>query len=896
MQIQEKLKKWTVLSLLLLTFLCGILTGCEKKDTSVEDSKQQIETLEDLADKKIAVMTGSFYESKALEYLPDSWLEYYQTTPDCFLAVEEGKADALVVSSLYFKSALEEYPNLQLVDVLCDADLYYGMTKSEFGLQIQKDLSEYLKKEWENGGQQALLDSWKSGDHEITPVDFDSLTGNKGTIRCAVEPLDLPYACQVEGGYAGIEAENLFNFCKEYGYKIDFQTMDWASILTGVVTGKLDLCMYTYYSDERAEKILFSEPYEKSQVVAVTKNLSYGKLNGETSFIDSLKKGFNNTFIRESRWKLLSDGFKVTLEIVILSAIFGTLFGALLCWGRLGRYKSLSRIVAVFVRLIQGIPVVVLLLVLYYIVFSNTEINGIVVGIIGFSINFGVYVCEIMRSSINSVDKGQWEAAESLGMSQLKTMSKVILPQAVRFGLPVYKGEFISMVKITSVVGYIAVQDITKASDIIRSRTYEAFFPLIVTALIYFLVAWFLTALLNKIELNTEPSRRKHILAGINTKVEIPEYSRSSVPSFENDVVIELFHLKKSFEQSTPLKDINAKIMRGDIISIIGPSGSGKTTLLRSINRLETPSSGEVYVFGKTAPEKGRELSELRERMGMVFQSFNLFNHLSIIENVMLAPVTLKKMSRQEAYEKGIALLRKFGLGDKALQYPSMLSGGQKQRVAIVRTLIMEPDIMLLDEPTSALDPTMIGEVLRMISELTKSGMTMMIVTHELKFARNVSNRVFYMDQGIIYEEGSCEEIFDHPQKARTRAFINHIKMYNFEIKSKDFDYLRLLSELDYFGHDELLAKQKIYNIEHVVEELIMQGLVKNMKVEYPAKLYLDYEENETLYMRLRYGGENIDILSTMDQTAKDILSSIAQNINHSWTREEQNTISLEIS
>jgi len=296
MQISDRVKKWSVLIFLLAAFLCIALTGCEKND------KQQIKTLDDLAGKKIAVMTGSIYETKALECLPDSILEYYRTTTDCFLAVNEGKADALVVSSLFYASAADEYPSLVKLESLCDADLYYATTKSDFGLQVQKDLTEYLNKEWENGGQQELLDSWKNGSREATPIDFSSLTGDKGTIRCAVEPLDLPSACQVDGGFAGIEAENLYNFCKEYGYTMELQTMDWAAILAGVVTGKLDLCMYTYYSDERAEKILFAAPYEKSQVIVVTKDQSIateGENQPEPSSAD-IHESKDNTASTES--------------------------------------------------------------------------------------------------------------------------------------------------------------------------------------------------------------------------------------------------------------------------------------------------------------------------------------------------------------------------------------------------------------------------------------------------------------------------------------------------------------------------------------------------------------------------------------------------------------------
>ena len=239
-----------------------------------------------------------------------------------------------------------------------------------------------------------------------------------------------------------------------------------------------------------------------------------------------------------------------------------------------------------------------------------------------------------------------------------------------------------------------------------------------------------------------------------------------------SDVLIRVEHLKKQYPNVTPIEDITTDINKGDVISIIGPSGTGKSTFLRCLNLLETPTSGTITVSGTVITDKKCDVSKVRQKMGMVFQSFNLFSNLSIIENIMAAPVKLLGLSRQDAYNEGMTLLKRVGLEEKALNLPEELSGGQKQRVAIARAIAMKPDIILFDEPTSALDPTMIGEVLAVIKALADEGMTMMIVTHELQFAKAVSNRVFYMDDGGIYEEGTPEKIFETPQREKTRRFV----------------------------------------------------------------------------------------------------------------------------
>lgn len=238
---------------------------------------------------------------------------------------------------------------------------------------------------------------------------------------------------------------------------------------------------------------------------------------------------------------------------------------------------------------------------------------------------------------------------------------------------------------------------------------------------------------------------------------------------------IKVENLKKSFHKLHVLKGIDLTVNEGKVVCIIGPSGSGKSTLLRCLNLLETPTSGSVVVDGYNITDKKVDINKVRENIGMVFQNFNLFLHLTVLENIMLAPVELKKMSKQEAKTAAMTLLKRVGLDDKAGCHPSQLSGGQQQRVAIARALAMNPDVMLFDEPTSALDPEMVGEVLNVMKELVAQGMTMIVVTHEMGFAREVSDRVIFIDEGIIMEEGNPKDFFSNPKNPRAIDFLNKV-------------------------------------------------------------------------------------------------------------------------
>lgn len=365
--------------------------------------------------------------------------------------------------------------------------------------------------------------------------------------------------------------------------------------------------------------------------------------------------------------------------------------------------------------------------------------------------------------------------------------------------------------------------------------------------------------------------------------------------------MIEISHLRKEYKDAVPLEDINAIINDGDVIAVIGPSGAGKSTLLRCMNLLEQPTSGKIILNGEDIMAKDCDRSRVRRKMGMVFQSFHLFGHLTVIENVMYAPVKLLGLSRQEAYDKAIQLLRMVGMEEKQMSYPSQMSGGQKQRVAIARALAMDPEIILFDEPTSALDPTMIGEVEAVIRELARQKKTMMIVTHEMRFAREISNRVFYLDEGKIYEEGTPEEIFDHPEKEKTIRFILGLKVLEFSISSKSFDYADAVSRIDQYCYKNQIPPRINTGIQSIVEELCMQILMPEMEhpdihvtityaqqqekaevtIEYPGIFRPEDTDNTLAYTILKAHSESIEYQRNSEHSRSTVHIISKGTVNH---------------
>ena len=806
---------------------------------------------------------------------------------------------------------------------------------------------------------------------------------------------------------------------------------------------------------------------------------------------------------------MILDGLQLTLFITLCAALLGTMLGGLVCWMRMSRHRWLQQVAKVYIELMRGTPVLVLLMLMYYVVMAPLDATGVVVAIVTFAMNTAAYISEMLRTAIQGIDRGQTEAGLALGFTPRQTFFRIVLPQVVKAVMPVYQGEVVSLLKGTSIVGYIAVSDMTRASDLIRSRTFDAFFPLIVTAIIYFLMAWLIGQLLQSLVqrqrvkaiaaavalliggtvcylpsffpqqvqgVNTSSSQgeggegssvfqalngknvaviigsiqdiavtdmapdanilrmtsqtdllaalengkvdaaggesltlmfNKELLekfdsvgAGLtpipigacyrldNTELQqdfnrflaeirrdgtyqqildrwsnaekpsaltIPQqrgtgrtlrvatypamppfnfinsgkpsglepelltewanrrnwqleylimdfaaqipavqtgkadmamgaisiteerqkqvlfsdgyieshivlmtrkgetailtthpqplprdgessmffgvtallilligggawliFSRkrhttlhTNLPSPREGLGVGISHLKKSYGSLDVLRDINAEVHRGEVISIIGPSGTGKSTFLRCLNLLEQPTDGSIIVNGENILAKGYPVNKLRQKMGMVFQSFNLFDNMTVLENVIFAPCQLRHEDPTTAREEGLALLRKVGLAEKADVYPSSLSGGQKQRVAIARALAMKPDVILFDEPTSALDPTMVGEVLSVIRQLAKEGMTMLIVTHEMKFARDVSTRIFFMYDGYIHEDGTPQQIFEQPVHSATKAFIQRIRKEVFEIDGPDFDFLGMHSAMGAFCHKYGIAHKQ---------------------------------------------------------------------------------------
>ena len=323
--------------------------------------------------------------------------------------------------------------------------------------------------------------------------------------------------------------------------------------------------------------------------------------------------------------------------------------------------------------------------------------------------------------------------------------------------------------------------------------------------------------------------------------------------------MIELRHLRKEYEDVTPLQDVSVTINDGDVISVIGPSGTGKSTLLRCINMLETPTSGEIIMDGQVINDGKCDINEVRKKMGMVFQSFNLFGHLTVIENIMNPQITLLGRSRQEAYDKAMDLLSKVGLSSKVYSYPDELSGGQQQRIAIARTLAMDPEIILFDEPTSALDPSMIGEVQSVIRMLAKTGRTMMIVTHEMDFARKVSNRIFFMDEGGIYEDGTPKQIFENPQKEKTRRFVQRLSSLNYRIGDKEFNFEEMINQLSEYAEKLLIENERTSKLQIAVEELCI-NTIWEMQEHPDIIIGIEYaEKKDILSMEIKYKGEHYE-------------------------------------
>ena len=521
-------------------------------------------------------------------------------------------------------------------------------------------------------------------------------------------------------------------------------------------------------------------------------------------------------------------GLVVAIQITAVSMGLALILGLGLALMRESRHAAIRLPAAFYTWLMRGTPLLLQLVFLYTALPSmGLSLGPVVTAMIGFTMNEAAFSGEIIRGGIKSVGKSQLVAASSLGMGPVLTLRRVIMPQALRAIVPALGNDAISMLKFTSLASVIAVNELTLRSQTIVATNFE-FFPVFLAAGAMYLAATTVmgfgqSALERKFALDRPttpqagfwaravglPLRRPKsdsaaapppIGEVVQTSVETLSAvtnvradngvtdliaAQATVPSDRADDAefVSCRNVHKAYEGREILTGVDLDVHQGEVVVLMGPSGSGKSTMLRLINHLEDVDDGEVLVDGRHvgyALKDGtlRPVSRLAQaraeaRIGMVFQHFNLFDHLTVLDNISIAPMRVYGRDQAETRELAMALLRDVGLERHAHHLPHRLSGGQQQRVAIARALAIQPKLMLFDEPTSALDPELVGEVLQVIRRLAEAGMTMLVVTHEVRFAREVADRVVFMDEGKVVEQGTPTEVLDHPTQPRTQRFLN---------------------------------------------------------------------------------------------------------------------------
>jgi polar amino acid transport system permease protein len=520
-------------------------------------------------------------------------------------------------------------------------------------------------------------------------------------------------------------------------------------------------------------------------------------------------------------------GLGRTLLLTVLGAFFGFILGTVLALARVSGSPLLAAISWTYIWIFRSIPLIVLLLILnnlgylYETITIGVPYTGInffswnttqlmtpfAAAILGLTLNAGAFSSEIVRGGILSVEQGQLEAAASVGLPRRKQFSRIVLPQAMRTILPNGFNEIILMAKGTSQVYILALPELFYTIQIIYRRNLEVI-PLLMVATVWYLIILTVLSIiqyhierhfsrgalrnpppsfLNTLYRTVLPRKTvtvadEKVVVPVDTKEPQVAVRAGSFQLGNRGGNVTIHGVSKSFGSLKVLDEVTLSVPAGSVTTILGQSGSGKSTLLRSINHLERVDDGFIAVDGELVGyhQKGDVLYELKEReilkrrveVGMVFQNFNLFPHLTALENIVEAPITVRGISRAQAESEGRELLARVGLSEKANAYPRQLSGGQQQRVAIARALALRPKVLLFDEPTSALDPELVNEVLDVIKELARSGVTLIIVTHEIGFAREVSDTVVFMEQGRILETGTPEKVFNTPDHPRTAEFL----------------------------------------------------------------------------------------------------------------------------
>ncbi|MBQ0014588.1 MAG: transporter substrate-binding domain-containing protein [Oscillospiraceae bacterium] len=466
-------------------------------------------SIDDIHGKKVGVLTGAVTSEYLEKAMPDVERVEFTAIPDLAIALNSGKIDAYAGDYPLLYMLAAEFDNQSVIPGFL-VEEKYGYILSKGNDELLALMNEFLEKSTEDGTLKEIESLWFDGTDEERgkAMDLSALTAENGTIKMAISSsIGAPMGFVLNGKNVGYDADVVYHFCQEYGYGLEITNYDFQGMLAAVAAGKVDIAgSCITITPERQETMLMTVPNYVGGTCFVSKTASVAA--SDSNFFDGIASSFEKTFIREGRWKLFLSGIESTMIITVLSIIFGTALGFLIYLGYKRENFLFNKIVDFFSWLLQGMPIVVFLMILFYIVFARASLSGTSVAIVGFSMTFAVSVLGMLNTSVASIDKGQTEAALALGYSQRAAFFKMVLPQAAQFFLPMLKSEIVSLIKGTAVVGYIAVQDLTKMGDIVRSRTYEAFFPLIVTAIIYFILAGILTAIVSRIEISVDPKRR----------------------------------------------------------------------------------------------------------------------------------------------------------------------------------------------------------------------------------------------------------------------------------------------------------------------------------------------------------------------------------------------------
>ncbi|MDL2236567.1 ABC transporter substrate-binding protein/permease [Christensenellaceae bacterium OttesenSCG-928-K19] len=496
---KSKTKKLVVLALFLTLSAC-FATGCTSTDTG------EIRDASGISTGRIGVMTGSIGEIYAEEKYPDATMQMYDSLMDSVLALSAGQVDYVITA----------YTNA-LTYKKSNGDLTYlpeRLTDEETAIAIGKDntrllesINAVLTQFKEDGTLDDIITRWvKEDDSPYEQVDIPAVKGGE-ELKVAISTGREPMVFVQDNNYVGLDCELIERIAYELGMSVTYSDMSFSALIPALTSGRADCVISNMTAtEERAKQVNFSHAYFSNPQVVMIRNPDYVS---SKPWYESIKDSFIGNFITENRWILLAQGLLTTVIVSVLSATLGTVLGFGVCMLHMNKNSALSGIARVYIEIIRGIPVLVLLMLLFYVVLAGINIDPVLVAVITFSLNFSAYVSELMRTSIGSVDKGQVEAATATGFAKWQRFTLIVFPQAARIALPVFRGELISMVKMTSVVGYIAIMDLTKASDIIRARTFDAAFPLIVTAILYFIISTLLVSSLSRLEKNIDPKKRK---------------------------------------------------------------------------------------------------------------------------------------------------------------------------------------------------------------------------------------------------------------------------------------------------------------------------------------------------------------------------------------------------